>query len=72
MKTATLMKKVEIHFPSILQLWEFGTLITFRSFKASLVKHCLICQCTEAEIELATSFYHAEVKQLDKEDEEPL
>ncbi|RYF85808.1 MAG: hypothetical protein EON98_05540 [Chitinophagaceae bacterium] len=58
------MVKIEMHFPSLLKLWEFCMVTGKRVIKTSFRKQTIVCECTEAEIELATHLYQADTKKM--------
>jgi hypothetical protein len=56
------MQKFELQFPSLLGLGEFVFLFYMKKYRVSLVKCTIVCQCTEAEIQLAINAFEAKVK----------
>jgi hypothetical protein len=53
------LEKVTLKFNDPNELWEFRILIHARPAKIDLMNCILICDCGDAEIELATNAYNA-------------
>lgn len=56
------MTRVTIVFTSLLKLWDFRLLLRTKPVQTSLRKKFITCDCTEAEINLATYAYEARIE----------
>ena len=58
------MKKVVLRFQTVKELWDFKMTVNPIQLEIRGKEHCLVCECTNAEIELAEAKFHAKVIQL--------
>jgi hypothetical protein len=54
-------KEVILQFPCLLDLWKFRAAAHIPLFEISASQATLSCQCSEEEVQLAISKYHASV-----------
>jgi hypothetical protein len=56
-------KPIFLIFPNIFQLWAFAKTLSISNFQINATHNCLICECTESEVQRAIKEYDATILQ---------